>query len=304
MAATLIDGKAIAGQIKDEVRIRAAALKASRGVTPGLAVILVGDNPASHVYVRSKGKACEALGFHSVTEELPAGTSQEELLGLIARLNADPSIHGILVQLPLPKQISEQRIIESIDYRKDVDGFHPVNVGRLVAGLPCLRPCTPAGVQELLVRTGNDPSGKHVVVAGRSNIVGKPVANILYQKKQGANAVVTIVHTGARDLAYHTRQADILIAAIGVPQAITGSMVKPGAVVIDVGINRVDNPGSANGYSLVGDVDRESVSPVASALTPVPGGVGPMTIAMLMHNTLAAAEGTIYERQASSPPIL
>jgi methylenetetrahydrofolate dehydrogenase (NADP+)/methenyltetrahydrofolate cyclohydrolase len=294
MAATLIDGKAIAAQIKDEVRRRAAVLKNSRGITPGLAVVLVGDDPASQSYVRSKGKACEALGFHSVTERLPADTPEGDLLGLIANFNADRSIHGILVQLPLPPHIHEQRIIEAVDYRKDVDGLHPVNVGRLVLGMSCLRPCTPAGVQELLMRSGYDPSGKHVVVAGRSNIVGKPVANMLYQKKSGANAVVTIVHTGAGDLAYYTRQADIIVAAMGRPRAITGAMVKPGAVVIDVGINRVDAPGVASGYILVGDVDEASVRPVASALTPVPGGVGPMTIAMLMHNTLIAAEGELY----------
>jgi methylenetetrahydrofolate dehydrogenase (NADP+)/methenyltetrahydrofolate cyclohydrolase len=296
LAATLIDGKAIAAQIREEVRRRAAALKSARGITPGLAVVLVGDNPASQVYVRSKGKACETLGFHSVTERLRADTSEEEVLELIARLNADRAIHGILVQLPLPRQIHEQRVIEAVDFRKDVDGFHPENVGRLVVGIPCLRPCTPAGVQELLIRSGNDPSGRHVVVAGRSNIVGKPVANMLCQKTTGANAVVTIVHTGAKDLAYHTKQADILIAAMGRPRAITGAMVKPGAVVIDVGINRVDDPGTAAGYKLVGDVDESSVRPVASALSPVPGGVGPMTIAMLMQNTLLAAEGELYAR--------
>jgi methylenetetrahydrofolate dehydrogenase (NADP+)/methenyltetrahydrofolate cyclohydrolase len=296
MAATLIDGKAVAAQIKEEVRLRAAALKSARGVIPGLAFVLVGEHPASQSYVRSKGKACDALGFHSVTERLSPDTTEEALLDLIVRLNTDKAVHGILVQLPLPPHIREERIIEATDYRKDVDGFHPVNLGRLVIGMPCFRPCTPAGVQELLLRSGNDPAGKHVVVAGRSNIVGKPVANILVQKKPGANAVVTVVHTGAKDFAAYVRQADILIAAMGKPRAITGAMVKPGAVVIDVGINRIEDKESPTGTRLVGDVDFDSVAPVASALTPVPGGVGPMTIAMLMQNTLLAAEGALYGR--------
>lgn len=289
MSANIIDGKAIAAVIKAEVKRDAAVLKAERGIVPGLAFILVGEDSASQVYVRSKGKACEEMGFRSITERLPASISEQELLGIIAGFNADRSIHGVLVQLPLPKHINEPRIIESIDYRKDVDGFHPVNVGRLVIGLDALRPCTPAGIQELLLRSGNDPSGKHVVVAGRSNIVGKPIANILLQKKKGANAIVTIAHTGARDLTSYIRQADILIAAIGKPEAITGSMLKPGVVVIDVGINRIEDPTKPNGSRLVGDVDFASAKEVASAITPVPGGVGPMTIAMLMKNTLQAA---------------
>ena len=294
MAATLIDGKSISEAIKAEVREETAALKRDRGITPGLAFILVGENSASQVYVRSKGKSCNDIGFHSITEQLPASTSQEDLLALITRFNEDPAIHGILVQLPLPKQIDEQKIIEAIDYRKDVDGFHPTNVGRLVIGLDCLRPCTPAGIQELLVRTGNDPAGKHVVVVGRSNIVGKPVLNILLQKQSGANAIVTVAHTGAKDLASFTPQADILIVAVGRAEAIHGSMLKPGCVVIDVGINRVPDPSAKLGYRIVGDVHFPSAVEVAGAITPVPGGVGPMTIAMLMKNTLRAAEGGIY----------
>jgi methylenetetrahydrofolate dehydrogenase (NADP+)/methenyltetrahydrofolate cyclohydrolase len=285
-----IDGKAIAEQIKQEVRAETEHLMQTRGITPGLAFILVGENPASQVYVRSKGKACEEMGFHSVTERLPETVSEEHLLRLIHSFNTNPAIHGILVQLPLPQHIHEHKIIEAIDWRKDVDGFHPINVGKLVIGQPCLRPCTPAGVQELLIRSGNDPSGKHVVIVGRSNIVGKPVMNMLLQKRKGANAVVTVAHTGAKDISLFTRQADIVIAAIGKAEAITGEMLKPGCVVIDVGINRVDDPAAKNGYRIVGDVHFASASQVASAITPVPGGVGPMTIAMLMRNTLEAAQ--------------
>jgi len=289
MSAGIIDGKRIAGDVREEARREAEGLKTRRGVVPGLAFVLVGEDPASQVYVRSKGKACEELGFYSVTERLPASTTEGDLLALLARFNADQRIHGILVQLPLPKHIDEQRVIEAIDHRKDVDGFHPMNVGKLVIGLECLRPCTPAGVQELLIRSGHDPAGKHVVVAGRSNIVGKPVLNILLQKQKGANAVVTIAHTGAGDLTPYLRQADIVIAAIGKAGAITGAMLKPGAVVIDVGINRIPDPSAKNGSRLVGDVDFASASEVASAITPVPGGVGPMTIAMLMKNPVLAA---------------
>ncbi len=290
MTAKIIDCKAIAAQIRSEVRLESEKLKRENGVTPGLAFILVGENPASQVYVRSKGKACEEMGFHSITEKLPEATSENELLSLIAKFNADSKIHGILVQLPLPKKIDENKIIERIDWRKDVDGFHPINVGKLVIGQPCLRPCTPAGVQELLIRSGNDPAGKHVVVVGRSNIVGKPVMNILLQKQQGANAVVTVAHTGGGDIARYTRQADIVVAAIGKAEAITGDMLKPGCVVIDVGINRVVDMMAKNGYRIVGDVHFESAARVASEITPVPGGVGPMTIAMLMRNTLEAAK--------------
>ena len=294
MSAQLIDGKAIAARIKMEVKQETERFRNERGIIPGLAFILVGENPASEVYVRSKGKACDEMGFYSVTEKLPANTPQDQLLQLIDGFNKDSRIHGILVQLPLPRHIEEAKVIGAIDYRKDVDGFHPVNVGRLVIGAPCLRPCTPAGVQELLIRSGNDPSGKHVVVVGRSNIVGKPVLNILLQKQKGANAVVTVAHTGARDIAQFTRQADIVVAAIGRAEFLTGDMLKLGCVVIDVGINRIDVPNVKNGYKIVGDVHFDSASKVAKAISPVPGGVGPMTIAMLMRNTLLAAEGKIY----------
>ena len=289
MAAQRIEGKPVAEQIKNEVRDGVAQLLKDKGVRPGLGVILVGEDPASQTYVNSKGKACADLGMHSETLRLPADTSEAVVLAQVNAWNADPRIHGILVQMPLPKHINEQRVIETIDPRKDVDGFHPVNVGRLVIGMECLRPCTPAGIQELLVRSGNDPAGKHVVVVGRSNIVGKPIANILLQKAKGANAVVTIAHTGMKDITPFIRQADILIAAVGKPESITGDMLKPGCVVIDVGINRITDPSVPKGYRNVGDVHFASASEVASAITPVPGGVGLMTIAMLMQNTLLAA---------------
>lgn len=289
MAAQRIEGKPIAEQIKNEVREGVAQLIKDKGVRPGLGVILVGDDPASQTYVNSKGKACADLGMHSETIRMPADTSEAAVLAQVQAWNADPRIHGILVQMPLPKHINEQRVIEAIDPRKDVDGFHPVNVGRLVIGMECLRPCTPAGIQELLVRSGNDPAGKHVVVVGRSNIVGKPIANILLQKAKGANAVVTIAHTGMKDISHLIKQADILIAAVGRPESITGAMLKPGCVVIDVGINRIQDPAVPKGYRNVGDVHYASAAEVASAITPVPGGVGLMTIAMLMQNTLQAA---------------
>lgn len=287
--AIIIDGKKIAEEIRRTVKIEADGLRVSKGITPGLAFVLVGDNAASQVYVGSKEKACKEAGFHSVTKVLPATTGEAELLRVIRALNEDPGIHGILVQLPLPSQLEEHKVIEAIDPAKDVDGFHPFNVGRLVAGRKTFRPCTPAGIQELLIRSGHDPAGKHVVVVGRSNIVGKPIANMLLQKELGANAIVTIAHTGARDLGAYTRTADILIAAIGKPRIITGAMLKPGCVVIDVGINRVQDPSAKGGTRLVGDVDFDSAKRVAGAITPVPGGVGPMTIAMLLKNTLQAA---------------
>jgi len=289
MAAQIIDGKKIAEDIRREVKEATARLRNERGIVPGLAFILVGDNPASQSYVRMKGKACEEVGFYSVTERMPAETPEGDLLRTVEGFNKDARIHGILVQLPLPKQIDEHKVLEAIMPGKDVDGFHPINVGRLVIGEECLRPCTPAGIQELLMRSGNDPSGKHVVVVGRSNIVGKPAANILLQKQLGANAVVTIAHTGAKDLSVFTRQADILIAAMGKAEIINGSMLKEGVVVIDVGSNRIDDPAAKNGYRFVGDVHFESASKVASAITPVPGGVGPMTIAMLLKNTFQAS---------------
>ena len=290
MAAKIIDGKAIAEQIRNEVRRETEQLKAERGFVPGLAFILVGENPASQVYVRMKGKACEEAGFHSITERLPASVPEQVLLDKVAQFNNDPKIHGLLIQLPLPRHINEQRVIESIDPEKDVDGFHPINIGRLVIGLDTFKSCTPAGIQELLMRSGNDPSGKHVVVVGRSTIVGKPVANILLQKQAGANAVVTVAHTGATDLLPYTKSADILIVAVGKAEVITGDMLKEGAVVIDVGINRVEDPSAKSGYRIVGDVHFASASKVAGAITPVPGGVGPMTIAMLLTNTLKAAK--------------
>ncbi|MDI6766995.1 MAG: tetrahydrofolate dehydrogenase/cyclohydrolase catalytic domain-containing protein [Bacteroidota bacterium] len=294
MTAKIIDGKKIAEDIKHELKLETEKLKVERGITPGLAFILIGENPASQSYVKMKGKGCDEMGFYSMTERLPGDISELKVLQLINQFNLDPKIHGILVQLPLPKHIKEQKVIATIDYRKDVDGFHPINIGRMVIGLPCLKPCTPVGVQELLLRSGNDPAGKHVVVLGRSNIVGKPVMNILLQKQMGANAVVTIAHTGAKDISYFSRQADILIAAMGKPESITGDMIKPGAVVIDVGINRIDDSTAKNGYRIVGDVHFESASKVASAITPVPGGVGPMTIAMVLRNTLFCAREKIY----------
>jgi len=290
MTATIIDGKAIAEQIRAEVAQRVAALKAERGVTPGLAFVLVGDNPASISYVRGKGRAAEEIGIFSQTVHLPAETPQPELLELIARLNAADRIHGIIVQLPLPSHLDEQAVTSAIDPQKDADALHPMNVGRLFKGEPYLLPCTPAGVVELLVRSGHPPDGKHVVICGRSNLVGRPLAAILLQKRKGANATVTICHTGTRDLPHFTRQADILVAAMGAPRVITADMVRPGAVVIDVGVNRVDDPSRKSGYRLVGDVDFEPVAKVAAAITPVPGGVGPMTIAMLLSNTVTAAE--------------
>ncbi len=287
--ADIIDGKKLAEDIRREVREETENLKSARGITPGLAFILVGDNPASQSYVKSKDKACGEAGFYSVTERMPADTTETALLGKVRRFNEDPKIHGLLVQLPLPKHINESRVIEAIDPKKDVDGFHPYNVGKLMIGEDTLKPCTPAGIQEMLVRSGNDPSGKHVVIVGRSNIVGKPIANILFQKQAGANAVVTVAHTGAKDLSVYTKSAEILIAAIGKPRFVTGAMLKQGVVVIDVGINRVPDAAAKNGYRIVGDVDFDSASKVAKAITPVPGGVGLMTVAMLLKNTLKAA---------------
>ena len=290
MSAFIIDGKKIAEEIRHEVKASAMQLRTRKGVVPGLAFILVGENPASQSYVKSKGKACEELGFYSVTEKVPESISEAEVLSMIDAFNGEPKIHGILVQLPLPKHINEQKIIEAISPAKDVDGFHPISAGRMMIGAETFYPCTPAGIWELLKRSAINPSGKHVVVAGRSNIVGKPIANILVQKKEWCNAIVTVAHTAAADLGYYTRQADILIVAMGKARAITAPMIKTGAVVIDVGINRIEDRSTKTGYRLVGDVDFESVKEVAGAMTPVPGGVGPMTIAMLMVNTLKSAE--------------
>ena len=293
MPAELIDGTAIARAIRDEVRQKTAELTAA-GVRPGLAVVLVGDDPASAVYVRSKGRATQEAGMHGVTIRLPASTSQEELLEHVDRLNGDDAIHGILVQSPLPKQIDEKSVVRRIRPDKDVDGFHPVNVGKLLIGeKDGFVSCTPAGVQELLVRSGVETRGKECVVVGRSNIVGKPMAALMVQAGAGADATVTVCHSRTRDLASHTRRADILIAAIGRAKFITAEMVKPGAVVVDVGINRVDDPAAKNGYRLCGDVDFDGVREVASLITPVPGGVGPMTIAMLLANTVRSAESRL-----------
>jgi len=266
-----------------------AALK-KKGVTPGLAVVLVGDNPASQVYVRMKGKACDDTGLYHETIKLPKDTSEAELMSLLERLNANPKIHGILVQLPLPKQINTNRALHRIDSRKDVDGFHPENVGKVAVGDPTgFRPATPYGVQQLLIRSEVETKGAHAVVVGRSNIVGRPMAALLLQDGPGGNATVTVCHSRTRHIEQHTRQGDILIVAIGKPEFVTGEMVKPGAVVIDVGVNRVDDPSRKQGYRLVGDVKFQEAKQVASAITPVPGGVGPMTITMLLFNTVQAA---------------
>jgi methylenetetrahydrofolate dehydrogenase (NADP+)/methenyltetrahydrofolate cyclohydrolase len=290
MSAKIIDGNKIAAEIRKEIAAEVSAVKAEFGITPGLATVLVGEDPASQVYVRMKIKACAELGIFSQQHKLPKNTREEELLELIDILNTDRNTNGILVQLPLPEQIREINVLNSVVPAKDVDGFHPVNVGRMLSGNPLFLPCTPFGVQQLLLRSGYDPRGKHVVIVGRSNIVGKPLAAILMQKKEGADATVTVCHSRTQNIAHYTRQADILIAAMGRPNAVTADMVKEGVVVIDVGVNRVDDPSTEKGYRLVGDVDFEKVKEVAEAVTPVPGGVGPMTITMLMHNTLKAAE--------------
>lgn len=284
---SLIDGRAIAARIHAETQAAVAELK-SRGVTPGLAVVLIGDDPASRAYVRSKDRKCQELGLHSVKHELPADTTQAGLLALVHSLNVDPMIHGILVQSPPPPQIDEAAIITAIDPAKDVDGFHPLNVAKLALDDPSgFVPCTPLGCQRLLLESGVETAGKNVVVLGRSMIVGKPMALLLMRKGPGGDATVTVVHSRSRDIPAITRQADILIAAIGRPGYVTAEHVKPGAVIIDVGINRVDDD-SAKGYKLVGDVAFDEVEPLASHITPVPGGVGPMTIAMLLQNTIKA----------------
>jgi methylenetetrahydrofolate dehydrogenase (NADP+)/methenyltetrahydrofolate cyclohydrolase len=292
MTARILDGVAMGRAIRQEVAQDVARLLQA-GIKPGLAVVLVGEDPASQVYVRSKGKACEEAGMHSVTIRLPAETSEAELLATIDRLNADPAIHGMLVQLPIPKRMNSDRVLRRIDPRKDVDGFHPENVGKLVTGDPtAFRPATPYGVQQMLIRSGIETKGAHAVIVGRSNIVGKPMANLLIQQGPGGDATVTVCHSRTRDLPSITRQADILVAAIGKAEFVTADMVRPGAVVIDVGINRVDDATREKGYRLCGDVAYEPVAAIASAITPVPGGVGPMTIAMLLKNTLQAAELT------------
>jgi methylenetetrahydrofolate dehydrogenase (NADP+) / methenyltetrahydrofolate cyclohydrolase len=288
MSAQVIDGKAVAESIRRELKQQVAELKA-RGVTPGLAVILVGSDPASASYVTAKEKACEEIGMYSSDNRLPASTTQADLLAMIDRFNKDPRIHGILVQLPLPKHIHEDQVLLAVDPSKDVDGFHPINVGRMVVGQEAYLPCTPHGILQLLVRSGVKLDGAEVVVVGRSNIVGKPIANLLIQKSPMGNATVTVCHTRTKDLAAHVRRADIVIAAAGRPKTITADMVKPGAVVIDVGVNRVEDPTRAKGFRLVGDVDFQAVKEKASLITPVPGGVGPMTITMLLYNTVQSA---------------
>lgn len=289
MTAKLILGKEVSEEIYGELRQRIDALKA-KGVTPGLAVVLVGEDPASQVYVRKKGEMCESLGMKSVTIRMPAETTQAELMAKVDDLNNDPTIHGFLVQLPLPSHLDEEQVINAISPSKDVDCFHPTNVGRVLIGNPDFLPATPAGVQQMIVRSGVETSGKHVVVIGRSNIVGKPMAAMMLQRGLGADSTVTVVHSRTKDLSSITRQADILIVAIGKPRFVTADMVRDGAVVIDVGTNRVDDPTHPKGSRLVGDVDFDAVQDKVSAITPVPGGVGPMTICMLMANAVKAAE--------------
>ena len=289
----IIDGKKTAQEIREELKSKLVELKSKNNKVPGLVTILVGDNPASKVYVNMKIKACNEIGMHSKLEKLNASISEEKLLEIIYDYNNNDYFHGILVQLPLPDHIDEDKIIESINPEKDVDGFHPVSVGKLVIGKDTFKSCTPFGIMELLKRYEINTRGKHVVVVGRSNIVGKPIANMLVQKEKGANSIVTICHSAAEDLSIYTKQADILIAAVGRAHLITGDMVKDGVVVIDVGINRIEAPDTKKGYKLVGDVNFDEVAEKSSYITPVPGGVGPMTIAMLLSNTFKAFEKSI-----------
>jgi len=294
MAAQLIKGAEVSKQIREEITKEVEELKEKHGVTPGLATILVGEDPGSKVYVGQKEKACNKLGIYSARTDLPADTSEADLLDLVKKLNDDPKIHGILCQLPLPKHIDATRVIYAIDPDKDVDCFHPVNVGKLMIGKGRFLPCTPNGIMELLKRYDVATEGKHVVVVGRSNIVGKPIANLMLQRSPGGNATVTLCHTGTKDLAAFTKMADILIVAVGQPKTITADMVKEGVVVIDVGVNRIGKTPEGKGI-LAGDVDFDSVQEKAAAITPVPGGVGPMTITMLMKNTVEAAKATISD---------
>ena len=290
MRAQIIDGKKLAAETRAEIAAGVAALKAEKGVTPGLAVILVGDNPASVSYVTAKEKACREAGMYSREIRLPAETPEQVVVETVKALNADPAIHGILVQLPLPKGISEKKVVDAIAAEKDVDGFTPVNVGRMLIGEDCFLPCTPHGIVKLIDEvTGMDIAGKHAVVIGRSNIVGKPVAALLARKGPHANATVTLCHTGTPDLSVYTKTADVVVVAAGRPNTLTGDMLKPGAVVIDVGVNRVPDATKPKGYRLCGDADFASCAEVAAAITPVPGGVGPMTITMLLWNTLESA---------------
>jgi methylenetetrahydrofolate dehydrogenase (NADP+)/methenyltetrahydrofolate cyclohydrolase len=289
MTAKIIDGKQIAAQMREELKAEVAKLK-QKSIVPGLGVILVGDNPASQSYVTAKERACQECGIYSDDNRLPANTSQRELIGLISRMNGDPKIHGILVQLPLPKHLDENEVLFAVSPEKDVDGFHPVNVGKMVAGQRAFLPCTPHGVVQLLLRSGVRIEGAHVVIVGRSNIVGKPLANMLIQKSPTGNATVTVCHTRTKNLSSHTLRADIIVAAAGCPKAITADMLRDGAVVIDVGVNRIEDVSKKAGFRLVGDVDFEAVREKASLITPVPGGVGPMTITMLLYNTVESAK--------------
>ena len=287
--ARIIDGRAVSAEIRAEIATGAAALVASGGPRPGLGVILVGENPASVSYVTAKERACAEAGMLSVERRLPASATTEEVVAEVMAMNADPSLHGILVQLPLPKQVDEARVIAAIAPEKDVDGFTEVNVGRMILGGECFIPCTPNGILQLLARSGVETDGRHAVVVGRSNIVGKPIAQLLARRRPGPNATVTMCHTGTRDLGSFTRQADILVVAAGRPHTVTADMVKPGAAVIDVGVNRIPDLSKKCGFHLEGDVDFAAVKKVAGWITPVPGGVGPMTITMLLANTLEAA---------------
>ncbi|MEO8514657.1 MAG: bifunctional 5,10-methylenetetrahydrofolate dehydrogenase/5,10-methenyltetrahydrofolate cyclohydrolase [Ignavibacteria bacterium] len=291
MDSKIIDGKLVAAQIIDEIK---KELKPHNNIKPGLALILAGNNPASEIYVKMKEKKCAELGYYSIVNRLSEKITEAELLAYIRSYNNSSKIHGILIQLPLPKHINEMNVLEAVDHKKDVDGFHPVNAGRLMIGEKCFIPCTPAGIHELLKRYNVETSGKNAVIIGRSNIVGKPIANILLQKSKNANCTVTVTHSGTAKIADFTRKADIIIAAIGQPEFLKATMIKEGAVIIDVGINRIEDPNSKSGYRVVGDVDFKKCYKKASLITPVPGGVGPMTIAMLMKNTLDSALKKIY----------
>jgi methylenetetrahydrofolate dehydrogenase (NADP+)/methenyltetrahydrofolate cyclohydrolase len=290
MTAKIISGTEVAAEIRAELKQKAAKLKAETGVVPGLVIIRVGEDPASVSYVKAKGQACDEIGYWSHTYVLPENATEAELLAKVDEMNKAEHVDGLLVQLPLPKHINADKVINAIDPAKDVDGFHPINVGKMLIGDPYFMPCTPHGAVELMVRSGNPPDGKHVVICGRSNIVGKPLMAILVQKKKRANATISVVHTGTKNMAEITRQADILVAAMGAPQVIKADMVREGAVVIDVGVNRIPDPSKKSGFRLVGDVDFDAVKEKASAITPVPGGVGPMTVTMLMTNTMVSAE--------------
>lgn len=293
MSAKILDGKALAQTMREEMKQEIEKLKKTRNLVPGLAVVLVGEDPASVSYVTGKRKACAHVGIFSREENHPASMSEADLLKLVEELNRDDHVHGILVQLPLPDHIDETKVLHAMNPAKDVDGFHPFNVGQMMIGEDTFLPCTPHGIQQMLMRYGVETESKHVVIVGRSNLVGRPLANILLQKKPHANATVTVCHSRTKDIGHYTRQADILVAAIGRPNTITADMISEGAVVIDVGVNRVKDTSRKRGYRLVGDVDFEAVGRKAGAITPVPGGVGPLTITMLLHNTIKAAKNTL-----------